>query len=106
MSPAPKKVDVSTVPSIKDLEVKSIELKPPEDEQEKTLRLHKERLSFYFKELGTLVFAAILVIVVVICCLVFLFNSQSAPAEKDWARSVLMAVLTGAVGFAFGKATK
>jgi len=47
---------VSTVPSIKDLEVKSIELKPPEDEQEKTLRLHKERLSFYFKELGTLVF--------------------------------------------------
>ncbi len=71
MSPAPKKVDVSTVPSIKDLEVKSIELKPPEDEQEKTLRLHKERLSFYFKELGTLVFAAILVIVVVICCLVF-----------------------------------
>ena len=60
----------------------------------------------FAEELGTLVFAAILVIVVVICCLVFLFNSQSAPAEKDWARSVLMAVLTGAVGFAFGKATK
>ena len=95
MSPAPKKVDVSTVLSIKDLEVKSIELKLPEDEQEKTLRLHKERLSFYFKELGTLVFATILVIVVVICCLGLLFNSQSAPAEKDWARSVLMAVLTG-----------
>jgi len=106
MSPAPKKVDVSTVPSIKDLEVKSIELKPPEDEQEKTLRLHKERLSFYFKDLGTLGFSILLVIVTVICCLVFLFNPKASAAEKAWAGSVFMSVVTGAVGFAFGKTTK
>jgi len=101
-----KKADVSKSFPIGDMEVKSIEFKLPEDEQDKALRIEKERVGFYFKELGTLVFAAILVIVVVICCLVFLFNSQSAPAEKDWARSVLMLVLTGAIGFAFGKATK
>jgi len=103
----PKQADVSkAIPGLEDLPLEKVEYKRPEDEQDKALRIEKERVGFYFKELGTLVFAAILVIVVVICCLVFLFNSQSAPAEKDWARSVLMAVLTGAVGFAFGKATK
>jgi hypothetical protein len=101
-----KKADVSKSFLIGDLEVKSIEFKLPEDEQDKALRLHKERLNFYFKDLGTLGFSALLVSVAVTCCLVFLFNSQSAPAEKDWARSVLMLVLTGAIGFAFGKATK
>jgi hypothetical protein len=51
-------------------------------------------------------FAALIVGVAVGCCLCFLFNSQSAAAEKEWARSMLMVVVTGAVGYAFGRATK
>ena len=85
MSPAPKKVDVSTVPLIKGLEVKSIELKPPEDEQEKTLRLHKERISFYIKDVVIWIFGVVCLVVIGSYCLWVLTGSSSAPAEKDWA---------------------
>ena len=102
----PVKKDIFKAIPTDGLEVKTIELKSPEDEQEKALRLQKERWNFFVKEMGTLAFAALLVAAAVICCLFFLFSSQSSPVEKDWARSVLMSVLTGAVGFAFGKATK
>jgi len=42
MPSAPKKVDVSTALPIGDLEVKNLELKRPEDEQDKALRIEKE----------------------------------------------------------------
>ncbi|MGO9597089.1 MAG: hypothetical protein ACLP7Q_03615 [Isosphaeraceae bacterium] len=107
MPPVQWKAEVpKAVPSLEGMQAEKVELKHPEDEQEKKLRLHKERWSFYVKELVTPAFAALIVIVAVTCCLWFLFNSQSAAAEKEWARSVLMAVLTGAVGYAFGRATK
>ena len=107
MPSAPKQADVSkAIPGLEDLPLEKVEYKRPEVEQVKALRLHKERLFFYFKDLGTMGFSALVVSVAVFCCLVFLFNPQSAPVEKDWARSVLMLVLTGAIGFAFGKATK
>ena len=70
------------------------------------LRLHKERLSFYFKELGALGFSALLVIVAMICCLVFLFNPKASATEKGLAGSLLTSMVTGAIGFAFGKSMK
>jgi hypothetical protein len=107
MAATPKKADVNKALSgMENMTLEKAEFKRPEDEQEKALRLQKERWSFFVKEMGTLGFAAILVAVAVACCLVFLFNPQSSAVEKEWARSVLMSVLTGAVGFAFGKATK
>jgi hypothetical protein len=106
MSPAPKKVDVSTVPSIKDLEVKSIELKPPEDEQEKSLRLHKERISFYIKDVVIWIFGVVCLVVIGGYCLWVLTSSSSAPAEKDWARSAVTSILAGIIGYVFGKTTK
>jgi hypothetical protein len=106
MSPAPKKVDVSTVPSIKDLEVKSIELKPPEDEQEKALRLHKERISFYIKDVVIWIFGVVCLVVIGGYCLWVLTSSSSAPAEKDWARSAVTSILAGIIGYVFGKTTK
>ena len=48
------------------------------------IRLHKDRLKLYIKELGTLAVAAMLVAVAVACCLFFLFNPQSSTVEKDW----------------------
>jgi hypothetical protein len=106
MPPAPKKADVFKTLPMEGLEVEKVEYKRPEDEQEKALRLHKERVSFYIKEVGTPGFAAALVVVAVICCLWFLFSPQSSATEREWARTVLMSVLTGAIGFAFGKTTK
>jgi hypothetical protein len=107
MAATPKKADVGeAIPGLGSLPLEKVEYKRLEDEQEKALRLHKDRLNFYIKELGTLAFAAVLVAVAVACCLFFLLSPQSSTVEKDWARSVLMSVLTGAVGFAFGKATK
>jgi hypothetical protein len=107
MPSAPKKTDVSKfLPAMEGLEVEKLEYKRPEDEQEKALRLHKERVGFYVKEVVTPGFAAALVIVAVICCLVFLFGPQSSAAEKQWAGTVLMSVLTGALGYAFGRTSK
>jgi hypothetical protein len=101
-----KKADVSKSFPIGDLVVKSIEFKLPEDEQEKALRLHKERWTFYVKDLATLGFSALLVIVAMICCLVFLFDPKASAAEKGLAGSIFMSIVTGAIGFAFGKTTK
>jgi hypothetical protein len=98
---APSKKEISQAIPTDGLEVKTIELKRPEDEQEKALRLHKEKVSFYVKEVGALGLAASVVIAIVICSFVILAVSTS-PAAGEWARSALMLALGGAAGFAFG----
>jgi len=107
MPSEPKEADVSNaLPGLQELQLKTIEYQRPEDEQDKALRLHKERLSFYFKDLGALGFSALLVIVAMICCLVFLFNPKASVAEKGLAGSLFTSIVTGAIGFAFGKSMK
>ncbi len=96
---ATKKADASKAfPGLEDLPLSKVEYKLPEDEQEKKLRLHKERWSFYL--------SALLVAVFVVCCLVFLFNPQASAAEKDWARSAVASIMGVVFGYVFGKATK
>jgi len=53
MPPISKKVDVSTSPLFEGMRLSNVELKPIEDEQERALRLHKEKYSFYFKDMAT-----------------------------------------------------
>ena len=70
MQSTPREADVpNAVPSLEGLQAEKVELKRPEDEQEKSLRLHKERLSFYVKEIVTPGFAVLIVVVAVFCCL-------------------------------------
>jgi hypothetical protein len=46
MPSAPKKVDVPKSIPLEGMQVSSVEFKPIEDQHEKALRLHKERVSF------------------------------------------------------------
>ena len=101
-----KKADVSKSLPVGDLEVKSIEFKLPEDEQEKALRLHKERISFYIKDVVIWIFGVVCLVVIGGYCLWVLTGSSSAPAEKDWARSAVTSILAGIIGYVFGKTTK
>ena len=84
----------------------NFEIKTPEDPAEKDHRLRKEFLSFVIKDLSAYVLAILIVIVVLIYCFMVLVIRDSPSQERGWAMSVLASILTGAIGFAFGKSSK
>jgi len=84
----------------------TFEIKTPEDPAERDHRLRMEFLSFLIRDLSAYVLAVLIIIVVLIYCFVTLVIRNSSPQERGWAMSVLTSILTGAVGFAFGKSSK
>jgi hypothetical protein len=104
MPASPRKTDVSK--AIDSLEVRNIELKPPEDEQEKALRLHKEKVSFYIKDLGAWIFGFLFLLMLSGYCFWVLFGGSSTPADKEFAKSSIAPIATALLGFMLGKATK
>lgn len=103
MPPAkPKQLNVLGTQLAAGMKVKKAELEAHEDEQEKGLRLHKERLTFYFKELVPFTATIVIIMAAAIISLVVIMKGSS-PEEKEWAKSVLTAILGGAVGMLFGK---
>ncbi len=88
------------------MQIKNIEFEPIEDEQERALRLHKERMGFYFKELGSWLVGFVFVLAIGLFCFWVLVRVDSPPSEKDRAWSALSAILGGIVGFLFGKVAK
>src|SRR5437899_1359210 len=84
----------------------SAELRPIEDEREKAERLHKERLGFYIKDVGTWLLGFFFVIAIGLFCFWLLLRIDTPSVERDWARSALSAILGGIVGFLFGKVAK
>jgi hypothetical protein len=103
--PVPKKVDIPAE-AFDGMKVSKFEMEQVESEDEKALRLLKERLSFYWKGLGALGFAAMLVLATAVFCFVVLWNTQPNAPERQWAQTVLSAIVTGSVGYAFGKNSK
>jgi hypothetical protein len=83
-----------------------VEIKTAEDPTEMDHRLRKEFFSFLVKDLCTYGIAILIVLVVLIYCFIVLVIRSSSPEEKNWAMSVLTSILTGAIGFAFGKSSK
>jgi hypothetical protein len=83
-----------------------VEIKTAEDPTEMDYRLRKEFFSFLVKDLCTYGVAILIVLVVLIYCFIVLVIRSSFPEEKNWAMSVLTSILTGAIGFAFGKSSK
>jgi hypothetical protein len=83
-----------------------VEIKTAEDPTEMDYRLRKEFFAFLVKDLCTYGVAILIVVVVLVYCFVVLVVRSSSPDEKNWAMSVLTSILTGAVGFAFGKTSK
>jgi hypothetical protein len=83
-----------------------LEIKTVEDPAEMGHRLRKEFLSFLVKDLCTYGVAILIVLVVLTYCFIVLVIRTSTPEEKNWAMSILTSILTGAIGFAFGKSSK
>jgi len=83
-----------------------VEIKTAEQPTEMDHRLRKEFLSFVVKDLSTYGVAILIVLVVLIYCFSVLVLRNSPAEERSWAMSVLTSILTGAVGFAFGKTSK
>ena len=84
----------------------TVEIKTAENPTERAYRLRKEFLSFLVKDLCTYGIAILIVLVVLTYCFIVLVIRNSSPEEKSWAMSVLTSILTGAIGFAFGKSAK
>jgi heme/copper-type cytochrome/quinol oxidase subunit 4 len=100
-----KKVDFSTLLEKTDLTVDA-QFKTPEDSQEKAQRLRKELVGFYFKDIGAWILAFVFVVVIGACSFWIVMRTGFDPAEKEWARSVISAIVAGIIGFIFGKTAK
>jgi hypothetical protein len=96
------KFDFSTILSQQDLDV-DLQLKTSEDEQEKDLRLHKERYSFYAKDLSVWILAPLFIVGAWFFCIGILVSTGSSAIEKERAWTAFMAITTGAIGVFFGK---
>ena len=99
----PSKPKDESLPVWSNMETAKLEFRAVEDEQEKAQRLHKERWTFYVKDI--LPWGASIVVLLTACvfCLWISVRDGYSPAEKDWARSILTAVISGAAGVFFGK---
>src|SRR6266436_403161 len=107
MAATPKKADVGeAIPGLGSLPLEKVEYKHLEDEQEKQLRLHKERVSFYVKDLGIWIFGIVFLTALGGYCLWVLASGSANPADKAWAQSTIAPILTGVAGYMFGKAMK
>jgi hypothetical protein len=104
MPQAPKKLDVSAAITSGDLKVERIELKPPEDEQEKALRLKREHVLFYARDLAPWVFGYGVLAAIFVYCMGSLVWGD--PTSRDRAWSAVAAILTGVIGYIFGRSAK
>lgn len=77
-----------------------------EDRQEKDLRLHKEKLTFYFRDIPAYVFGFIFLGVSAFYCYWVLFTPSTSQEERRYAWSALSAVMGGIVGVVYGRSTK
>jgi len=84
----------------------TVDIKTAENPTEMNHRLRKDFLSFLVKDLCTYGIAILIVLVALSYCFIVLVIRSSSPEEKNWAMSVLTSILTGAIGFAFGKSAK
>ncbi|MHB1560302.1 MAG: hypothetical protein ACYC61_22860 [Isosphaeraceae bacterium] len=102
----PRQVSVPSSISVQGMRVSGIELKPNEDKDEKALRLHKERLTFYFKDIGTYVFGFIFLAAIAVYCFWVLLDKSTSAEERRYAWAAISAVMGGIVGVVFGRSTK
>jgi hypothetical protein len=103
MPSQPRKTNIDAPVSVSGMKIRSIEFEPIEDEQERVLRLHKERLGFYFKEIGSWLVGFAFVFAIGLYRFHVLLRVDSPPPDKERAWSALSAILGGIVGFLFGK---
>ena len=98
-----KSMDVEVPAALPGMKPTKLEYQAVEDEPEKSLRLHKDRLTFYSKELSVWILAPSLITATWLICLIIVFGHGWSAVEREWARTGLMAITSGAVGLYFGK---
>lgn len=98
--------DISSFSIPEGTELVDYRLKKVEDDLEKRHRLRLEFLSFVFKELLPYLLSIGLILVTSVYCFWVLWQSSRPSEERKWAMSIITALLTAIVGFAFGKSTK
>jgi hypothetical protein len=103
MPAKPKDVDVSASLPVPGMKPTRLEYQAIEDEQEKALRLHKERYAFYAKELSVWILAPLFIVIAWSIWLWILMTGGFSSTEKDRAWTAFMAITSGAVGVYFGK---
>lgn len=103
MAGRPKEVNVPASLPVTGMKATKIEYQAEEDEQEKALRLHKDRFSFYAKDLSVSILAPLFIAGAWFFCLWILASGGFSPVEKERAWTAFMAIVTGAVGVYFGK---
>jgi hypothetical protein len=102
--PRTSKDIVITQPS--GIELDKLEFRRSEDEAEKALRLHKEKLTFYFKDLFAYAFGFLFLAMASFYCYWVLFTPSTTAEERRYAWSALSAVMGGVVGIVYGRSTK
>jgi hypothetical protein len=102
MAERAKTTDFSKLLNQGDLDV-NVQLKTPEDDQEKALRLHKDQFSFYAKDLSVWILAPLIIMGAWCFCLWILISSGFSPVEKQQAWSFFTTITAGAIGVFFGK---
>ena len=109
MATKPKDLPVPVLPSAPaGMEVSeyNIGYRRAEDEQEKAQRLHKERVDFYLKDIGTYLLVLIFLSVITIYCFWALFDRSTTLEQRRYAWAAISAVMGGIVGTFFGRSTK
>ncbi len=81
-----------------DLEYQIVKFEPRREKEDADLDRHQRRIVFY-------VVIVVLVIVTLGCAyLAFLVPATTLnDADKEWARSILASVISGLIGYAFGR---
>src|SRR5262245_37451622 len=105
MTSKPRKAEIAPL-SVPGMELKALEYKPVEDDQERSQRLRKEMLNFFVKDLLIWIIGCLFIILTGLYCFWVLIRTNSPPADKERAWSAFMAILGGIVGLLFGKAAK
>jgi hypothetical protein len=75
-------IDFSSLLERGDLEAK-LELKTREDEEDKKLRLHKDRWGFYAKEVSVWILAPVFITGAWLFCLWMIIGNGWSPVEKE-----------------------
>ena len=100
----PRKLDLNALGEAEGAKIR-VTVESAEDDADKKVRIHKEIYSFWFKDLGPIILAGLIITGVTICCLMILTNKNSTATDRDNAWKAIAGVFGVVVGAVFGKAT-
>jgi hypothetical protein len=83
-----------------------VHFRTPEDPDEKALRIHKDKISFYFKEVIPYTLGAVFLCIIAAYCTLDMFQPSWPKDDRAWAQTTFTSITTGIIGLIFGKSLK